>query len=155
RSSVAPSTPGRPRGRRISSGGVGRAPKTRSAHSGGYVSRSLAFQAECCYLRGKSSTGAEGGTRTPTGCPTRPSNVRVCQFRHFGALRGRSISLSPAADNSPDALAEPRVERVANSLAQEVVGEHRDEDRKAGIDRQPPADLDRVLAFVQDVAPRR
>jgi hypothetical protein len=30
------------------------------------------------------SDGAEGGTRTPTGCPTRPSNVRVCQFRHFG-----------------------------------------------------------------------
>src|SRR6266545_3982729 len=29
-------------------------------------------------------SGAEGGTRTPTGCPTRPSNVRVCQFRHFG-----------------------------------------------------------------------
>ena len=31
--------------------------------------------------------GAEGGTRTPTGCPTRPSNVRVCQFRHFGPAR--------------------------------------------------------------------
>ena len=29
-------------------------------------------------------TGAEGGTRTPTSCLTRPSNVRVCQFRHFG-----------------------------------------------------------------------
>src|SRR5438128_11338699 len=29
-------------------------------------------------------SGAGGGTRTPTGCPTRPSNVRVCQFRHFG-----------------------------------------------------------------------
>ena len=28
--------------------------------------------------------GAEGGTRTPTSCLTRPSNVRVCQFRHFG-----------------------------------------------------------------------
>jgi hypothetical protein len=27
---------------------------------------------------------AEGGTRTPTGCPTRPSNVRVYQFHHFG-----------------------------------------------------------------------
>ena len=27
---------------------------------------------------------AEGGTRTPTSCLTRPSNVRVCQFRHFG-----------------------------------------------------------------------
>ena len=29
-------------------------------------------------------TGAEGGTRTPTSYLTRPSNVRVCQFRHFG-----------------------------------------------------------------------
>src|SRR4030095_14978868 len=38
--------------------------------------------------------GAEGGTRTPTGCPTRPSNVRVCQFRHFGAS-GRKVC--PAA----------------------------------------------------------
>src|SRR3954468_20658551 len=26
---------------------------------------------------------AEGGTRTPTSCLTRPSNVRVYQFRHF------------------------------------------------------------------------
>ena len=33
---------------------------------------------------GSRKDGAEGGTRTPTGCPTRPSNVRVCQFRHFG-----------------------------------------------------------------------
>jgi hypothetical protein len=30
--------------------------------------------------------GAEGGTRTPMGCPTRPSNVRVYQFHHFGML---------------------------------------------------------------------
>jgi hypothetical protein len=29
---------------------------------------------------------AEGGTRTPTGCPIRPSNVRVYQFHHFGIL---------------------------------------------------------------------
>ena len=28
--------------------------------------------------------GAEGGTRTPTGYPIRPSNVRVYQFHHFG-----------------------------------------------------------------------
>ena len=27
---------------------------------------------------------AEGGTRTPIGYPTRPSNVRVYQFHHFG-----------------------------------------------------------------------
>ena len=30
------------------------------------------------------SGGAEGGTRTRTGFPTRPSNVRVYQFHHFG-----------------------------------------------------------------------
>ena len=29
--------------------------------------------------------GAEGGTRTPTSYLTRPSNVRVYQFRHFGS----------------------------------------------------------------------
>ena len=32
----------------------------------------------------ESSIGAEGGTRTPTSYLTRPSNVRVYQFRHFG-----------------------------------------------------------------------
>jgi hypothetical protein len=29
---------------------------------------------------------AEGGTRTPTSYLTRPSNVRVYQFRHFGSV---------------------------------------------------------------------
>src|SRR5512135_1690392 len=40
--------------------------------------------AACCFARWKN--GAEGGTRTPMGCPTRPSNVRVYQFHHFGML---------------------------------------------------------------------
>ena len=31
-------------------------------------------------------SGAEGGTRTPTSYLTRPSNVRVYQFRHFGSF---------------------------------------------------------------------
>ena len=36
--------------------------------------------------------GAEGGTRTPTSYLTRPSNVRVYQFRHFGfSIRAQSI----------------------------------------------------------------
>jgi hypothetical protein len=35
-------------------------------------------------LRPGGKNGAEGGTRTPMGCPTRPSNVRVYQFHHFG-----------------------------------------------------------------------
>src|SRR5258708_28534724 len=30
--------------------------------------------------------GAEGGPRTPTSYLTRPSNVRVYQFRHFGSF---------------------------------------------------------------------
>ena len=38
--------------------------------------------------------GAEGGTRTPTGCPIRPSNVRVYQFHHFGTF-GRLICQIP------------------------------------------------------------
>src|SRR3954451_6567642 len=29
--------------------------------------------------------GAQDRTRTGTGCPTRPSNVRVYQFRHLGS----------------------------------------------------------------------
>ena len=35
--------------------------------------------------------GAEAGTRTRMGCPTRPSNVRVYQFHHFGmaGIKGR------------------------------------------------------------------
>ncbi|GEM_PF-4860365 len=40
---------------------------------------------------GGEKVGAEGGIRTPTGCPTRPSNVRVCQFRHFGTLSLRDV----------------------------------------------------------------
>ncbi len=30
------------------------------------------------------ASGAEAGTRTRKGFPTRPSNVRVYQFHHFG-----------------------------------------------------------------------
>ena len=37
---------------------------------------------------------AEGGTRTPTGCPIRPSNVRVYQFHHFGIIKGPDFQIS-------------------------------------------------------------
>ncbi len=40
----------------------------------------------------KEKNGAEGGTRTPIGCPTRPSIVRVYQFHHFGNLL---VNLTP------------------------------------------------------------
>ena len=38
--------------------------------------------------------GAEGGTRTPTSYLTRPSNVRVYQFRHFGKYQIQ-LNLNP------------------------------------------------------------
>src|SRR5437588_6083285 len=103
----------------------------------------------------RSENGAEGGTRTPTGCPTRPSNVRVCQFRHFGPRTATKYTLTSAATKSPHALPQPRIEGVADPLPEQVVGEHGDEDGEAGIDRQPPRELDDFLALVEDVAPRR
>src|SRR5437773_6377394 len=88
----------------------------------------VSLSMSAAFMRRSFPCGAEGGTRTPTGCPTRPSNVRVCQFRHFGALRGRSIPLPRAADKPRGALSEARVERVTDPLAQEVVREHGEED---------------------------
>ena len=41
------------------------------------------------------SSGAEGGTRTPTGFPTTPSRWRVCQFHHFGTLQEKHLSGPP------------------------------------------------------------
>src|SRR5256884_5797184 len=99
--------------------------------------------------------GAEGGPRTPAVSPTRPSTVRVCQFRHFGAMRTRSIPLPRAADKPRGVLPQARIECVADPLAQEVVREHGDEDREPWVQGQPPADLDRVFALVEDVAPGR
>jgi hypothetical protein len=45
--------------------------------------------------------GAEDRTRTGTGYPTRPSNVRVYQFRHFGA---KSILAGPLLPLSGECL---------------------------------------------------
>ena len=39
-----------------------------------------------CKEKAYYNQNAEGGTRTPTGCPIRPSNVRVYQFHHFGNI---------------------------------------------------------------------
>src|SRR5262249_54613064 len=71
--------------------------------------------------------------------------------------RGRAARGSAAdANDPPDArLAQARIERVADALAEEIVREHGDEDRESRVHRHPPRDLDRVLAVVQDVAPCR
>ena len=55
----------------------------------------VAWQIQTVIMRIFKILGAEGGTRTPTSFLTRPSNVRVCQFRHFGK-RMRSFQRSRA-----------------------------------------------------------
>src|SRR5262245_17434203 len=88
----------------------------------------------------------KGGPEPPRVAPHAPQTCASASSA-TSALRRESISLSPSTDNSADALAQPRVERIANPLAEEVVRQHRDEDREARINRQPPADLNRILAF--------
>src|SRR5436190_3163984 len=115
----------------------------------------VSLSMSAAFMRRSFPCGAEGGTRTPTGCPTRPSNVRVCQFRHFGPGTATKYTLTSTAAKSSHALTQPRIEGVADPLAEQVVGEHGDENGEAGIDRQPPRELDDFLALIEDVAPRR
>src|SRR5690606_10743415 len=46
-----------------------------------------------------------------------------------------------------------RVEGVADAVAEEVEGEHGDEDRRAGRDRHPPGVLEKVLAEGEHLPP--
>jgi hypothetical protein len=60
--------------------------------------------------------GAEGGTRTRMGCPTRPSNVRVYQFHHFGAAeafnRSRIIEVAQKSCQRTRLCLESRAENA-------------------------------------------
>ncbi len=62
------------------------------AHNQGHTAKVCTLvvphrQKHASLLRKAGVDGAEGGTRTPTSYLTRPSNVRVYQFRHFGSFR--------------------------------------------------------------------
>src|SRR5438034_9119963 len=59
-----------------------------------------------------------------------------------GAARGGSL-LAP----------EPRIEQVAEGVAHQVEGEHRQHDRQARERRDPRAALDVLPALAEDVAP--
>src|SRR2546428_9022184 len=96
----------------------------------------------------------KGGLEPPRVAPHAPQTCASASSA-TSAMRGRSIPLPRATDKPPDPLPQAWVERVANPLAQEVVREDRDEDRESRVHGQPPADLDRVLALVEDVAPGR
>ena len=45
-------------------------------------------------LKGKKN-GARGGTRTPTGCPTSTSSLRVCQFHHPSTFNKNDANILP------------------------------------------------------------
>jgi hypothetical protein len=71
--------------------------------------------------------GAEGGTRTPTSCLTRPSNVRVCQFRHFGlscqiTIVTQTVSLRGPSSPLPAYFGEPAGEALVVAAC-EAAGE--------------------------------
>src|SRR5262245_3768093 len=86
----------------------------------------------------------------------RTLSIRSGRDRVEAARIARIGPSAPDADHPPDPrLAQPRVESIADPLAEQVVREDRDQDGEPGIERHPPCDLDRILAVVQDVAPGR
>src|SRR3990167_313530 len=93
----------------------------------------------------------KGGLEPPR---VAPHALQTCASASSAtSARKRSIPLPAARDNSSGALPEARVQRVPDPLAQQVVREHGDQDRQPRVEREPPADLDRVLALVKDVPP--
>src|SRR6266496_6123773 len=102
----------------------------------------------------------KGGLEPPRVAPHAPQTCASANSA-TSARRRQSMPLSRAAcqstaepEHAPDGrLAQPRVERVADSLAEEVVRQHRDEDGQSRVERQPPGVGDELLAVVEDIAP--
>src|SRR6267378_520908 len=97
----------------------------------------------------------KGGLEPPRVAPHAPQTCASASSATSAREQGRSIPSTSTPAKPPDALAQPRIERVADPLAEQVVREHGQQDGKPRIDRQPPRELDDFLALVQDVAPRR
>ena len=109
------------------------------------------------HSRAQGKSGAEGGTRTPTGYPTRPSNVRVCQFRHFGAGRMMPPAVARCQGRGGQRGQRSRsrgYEGFAQPLAEEVEGQHDDQDRRPGDQREPGRVEDVALAVGRGCSPR-
>src|SRR5437867_11262864 len=77
-----------------------------------------------------------------------PRCRRACQSAQRAEM---GQSATDADDPTHAGLPEARIERVTNAFAEKIVGEDRDQDGDAGVDRHPPGDLDGVLAVVQDI----
>src|SRR5215813_1406263 len=95
----------------------------------------------------------KGGLEPPRVAPHAPQTCASAS----SATSAKSVVSIPSAgsrDKPSGGLAQPRIERITNALAEQVVRKNGHEDCEARIDGEPPADLDGLLAFVQDVAPR-
>src|SRR5262245_46501682 len=102
----------------------------------------------------------KGGLEPPRVAPHAPQTCASANSATSARARAKYAARPSAlstrrASSTPARLSQPRVEGIADALAEQVVGQHRDQDRQAGVERHPPRDLDRVLAVVQDVAPGR
>src|SRR5436853_3688960 len=93
----------------------------------------------------------KGGLEPPRVAPHAPQTCASASSATSAQFRSMP---SPKQTRKPAGrLAEARVEGVADPLPQEAVRENRDQDREARVAGEPPGELDRVLALVQDVAP--
>src|SRR5438309_11946226 len=102
-------------------------------------------------LNGCESVVPKGGLEPPRVAPHAPQTCASASSATSAQFRSMP---SPKQTRKPAGrLAEARVEGVADPLPQEVVRENRDQDREARVEGEPPGELDRVLALVQDVAP--
>src|SRR4029077_14367254 len=87
-----------------------------------------------------------------TSAPTRAQYAAPA--RALSIQRPSRPALAAESNDAADArLAQTGVEGVADPLAHQVVGEHRDQDRQARVEGEPPGDLDVVAPVVQYVAP--
>src|SRR5947207_10802285 len=77
----------------------------------------------------------KGGLEPPRVAPHAPQTCASASSATSARGQGRSIPSTSAAANPTDALSQPRIERVANAFAEQVVREHGDEDGEARIDR--------------------
>src|SRR5205809_4620222 len=91
----------------------------------------------------------KGGLEPPRVAPHAPQTCASASSATSAREQWRSIPSTSTSAKPSDALPQPRIERVANAFAEQVVGQHGEQDGDTGIDGQPPGELDDFLAVVE------
>src|ERR1700730_9387440 len=91
----------------------------------------------------------------PQPCASANSATSAQRTESMPWPRAACQSAAESKHASDGRLTQPRIQRVAYSLSEEVVGEHGDQNGEAGVERQPPGIGDEDVACVQDIAPGR